>query len=163
MIPINEWSLEVKGSKQVDIVALDDNREITVLLVVSLSERVLPPQVIYAGKTTLCHPSVSVPDGWYVTHSDNHWSTEATMLEYIEKVLVPYMSEQRRLLNLESEAPALCIFDVFAAHRCKSFLEKLEACNIKYAFIPAGCTGQLQPLDVFINDPLKRTVRFQVC
>ena len=38
--------------------------------------------------------------------------------EYIEKVLVPYMSEQRRLLNLEPEVPALCIVDVFAAHRC---------------------------------------------
>ena len=116
-IHVNEWSLEVKGSKQVDIVELDDKREITELLAVSLSGKVWPPQVIYAGKTTRCHSSVSVPDGWHVTHSDNHWSTKATMLEYIEKVLVPYMSEQRRLLNLESEAPASCIFDVFAAHR----------------------------------------------
>ena len=63
------------------------------------------------------------------------------MREYIEKVLVPYMSEQRRLLNLESVAPALCIFDVFVAHRCKSFLEKLKACSIKHIFVPAGCIG----------------------
>ena len=57
IIPVNEWSLEVK---EVDIVALGDKREISVLLAVSLSGKVLP-QVTYAGKTTRCH--CSVPDG----------------------------------------------------------------------------------------------------
>lgn len=27
--------------------------------------------------------------------------------------------------------------------------------NIKYVFVPAGCTGQLQPLDVAVNEPFK--------
>ena len=92
IIPVDEWPLEIKWSKQVDIVTLDDKRELTVLL---------------AGV------------GYIHVRADE----------------VAY--------NLESEAPVLCIFDVFAAHRCKSFL---EACSIKHAFVPAGCTGQLQEL-----------------
>ena len=48
------------------------------------------------------------------------------MLEYIDKELVPYMSEQRRLLNFESEAPALCIFDVFAAHGASHLWKSLD-------------------------------------
>ena len=77
IITVNEWSLEVKGSKQVDTVTLDDKREIIVLLAVLFQEKFFLPQVIYA-RTTRCHPSVSVPDGLHVTHSDNHWSTETT-------------------------------------------------------------------------------------
>ena len=65
------------------------------------------------------------------------------------------MSEQRRLLELEPDAPGLCIFDVFAAHRCSTFLELLCSHGIKHVFVPAGYTGLLQPLDVSINDPLK--------
>ena len=60
MVPVNPWSLAAEGSKQVAIVSLDDKREITVLLSVSLDGQLLPPQVIYAGKTPRCHPSLVV-------------------------------------------------------------------------------------------------------
>lgn len=54
---------------------------------------------------------------------------------------------------------ALAIFDVFAAHRTKEFLDKLAEANIKVKFIPAGCTGELQPLDVAVNDVFKRKLK----
>ena len=53
----------------------------------------------------------------------------------------------------------LCIFDVFAAHRTESFMEKLEQNNIKFRFVPASCTGELQPLDLSGNDEFKTKVR----
>ena len=38
-------------------------------------------------------------------------------------------------------------------------LTKLSACSIKAIFIPAGCTGFLQPLDVSVNHHFKQQVK----
>ena len=159
MVPVSDWTMEVHGTKQIDMIGLDDKREVTTLLAVSLSGVLLPPQVIYAGKTTRCHPNVTIPTGWHLAHSPSHWSTKETMLEYIHTILVPYMEKQREEHNLPGDAVGLCIFDVFAAHRCEEFLKELEANHMKYIFVPAGCTGQLQPLDVAVNDPFKKTLK----
>ena len=158
MVLVNPWSLAAEGSKQVAVVGLDDKREITVLLSVSLDGQLLPPQVIYAGKTPRCHPSVVVPPGWYITHSQNHWSTEETMIEFIEKVFSPYMATERQHMQLPGDTFGLCLWDVFAVHRCQSVLKKLGE-HVKVVFIPAGCTGMLQPLDISINDPFKRHLK----
>ena len=71
-----------EGSKQVAVVGKDDERQITALFAATASGRLLPPQLIYQGKTTGCHPKVTFPDKWHVTHSDSHWSIERTMIEY---------------------------------------------------------------------------------
>ena len=126
MVPVSDWTLEVQGSKQIDMIGLDDKREVTALLAVSMTGELLPSQIIYGGKTPRCHPSVNIPPGWNITHSQSHWSTKETMLEYVDEVLVPYMARQREQLNLSPTAPGLCIFDVFASHRCEDFLQRLD-------------------------------------
>ena len=155
MVPVSNWTLEIQETKQIDMVGWDDKREVTALLAETLSGELLPPQIIYAGKTARCHPSVNVPAGWDVTHSPNHWSTRETMLEYVDTILSPRMTKRREQLHLEPDAFGLCILDVFAAHRCADFLAKLEAHHIKCVFVPPGCTGQLQPLDVSTNERFK--------
>ena len=100
-----------EGSKQVPVVGKEDKREITALLAVTASGTLLPPQLIYQGKTDGCHPKISFPADWNVTHSDSHWSTETTMLEYIDKVIVPYVVKERNRLELADDHPALAIFD----------------------------------------------------
>ena len=67
----------------------DDKRQVTALLAATLTGEYLPPQFIYKGKTVCCHPKVTIPDGYPVDiwHSDNHWSTEETMKQYIDKPL----------------------------------------------------------------------------
>ena len=71
------------------------------------------------------------------------------MLEYIDAILVPYMTKKKQELNLSPDTPGLCIFDEFASHRCVEFKQKLDENNIKYVFVP--CTDQLQTLDVAVN------------
>ncbi|CAH1268946.1 Hypp4042 [Branchiostoma lanceolatum] len=53
------------------------------------------------------------------------------------------------------------IFGVFKAHRDPDLLEKLREANIRAVFVPASCTGKLQPLDAVggINDLLKRDLQ----
>ena len=128
----------------------------TTLLSITLSGKVLPPQLIYAGKTPRCHPAgVQFPNEWNISHSLNHWSSESTMLEFADKVLIPYAGETKQALQPPQEVHAVAFLDVFAAHKCSSFLTKLTEANIKTCFIPAGCTGLLQPLDISVNDPFQ--------
>ena len=78
-------------------------REITVLLAAGT---LLPPQVIYKGKTAECHAKVSFPDKWHINRSESHWSTKHTMLE---NVIIPYISSTRQGLDLPEDQPALAI------------------------------------------------------
>ena len=93
-----------------------------------------------------------------MTHSENHWSNRLTMVSYVESVLVPYFNTARRQLGLSPDQPCLLLCDVFAAHRTVEFRDKLQENNIKVIYIPAGCTGQLQPLDVAFNDVMKSMI-----
>lgn len=137
------------------ITGIDDKREITALLTISLAGELLPPQLIYAGKTDRCHAQCEFPDTWAITHSNNHWSNEETMLRYADTVLSPYLESKRRQPNQK----ALVILDVFAAHRCDSFKQKLKSMNCVMVYVPAGCTGDLQPLDLAVNDEYKRLLK----
>ena len=130
-VPTGQWTLAEQGVKQVEVTGLDGKREMTALLACTLSGSWLPPQLIYAGKTTKCHPVVDFPEGWDIWHSDSHWSTEETMLRYIEVVIAPYAVATRCSLGLQPDHCALAIFDVFAAHRCNSVLEALNKHHIK--------------------------------
>ncbi len=160
LVPVSEWTLEKEGTKQIPVVGKDDKREITVLITVAATGDMLPPQVIYKGETPGCHAKVTFPEDWAITHGESHWSTEVTMLEYVDNVLVPYVSTTRQKLGLADDHPALAIFDVFMSHRCDSVLKKLKENNIHQVFIPAGCTGELQPLDISFNEEFKSLMKF---
>ena len=145
------------GSKRVEIKGLNDKRG---LFCASLTEEFLPIQLIYGGKTEKCHPKYSFPSDWDVTHSENHWSNEYTMLRYIDKVIVPYVNKVRETLQLEDQA-ALAIFDCFRGQLTKSVTDALEEHNIQLVIVPAGCTDHLQPLDLSVNKSAKSFLRSQ--
>ena len=51
IVPVDRWTLEREGPKRVPILGLEDKRELTGNLGCTLSSRMLPPQLIYKGKT----------------------------------------------------------------------------------------------------------------
>ena len=81
------------------------------------------------------------------------------MLEFIDKVIVPYVDQMREKLELADDHCALAIFNVFRSHRCDSVLKKLREHSIHQVFVPAGCTGELQPLDVSVNKEFKAVMK----
>ena len=155
LVPSSQWTLEVEGRSQIEICGLEDKREITLVLACTMSGVLLPPQVIYAGKTERCQAAINFPETWNVTHTENHWSNTGSMIEYAEKVLLPYINRTR----IGHHARALLIFDVFAAHRSKEFLRLLKDNKCEVVFVPGGCTGELQPLDVAVNEPFKKLMK----
>ncbi|CAH1248535.1 TIGD4 [Branchiostoma lanceolatum] len=60
IVPVGEWTLEEAGARQVPIVVLEDKRQITVPLTISLARQLLPPQVLYQGKTEKCYPKLGL-------------------------------------------------------------------------------------------------------
>ena len=81
------------------------------------------------------------------------------MIQFIECVVIPYVVMNRQKLGLSHRQKALAIFDLFAAHRCQSVLDLLKRSGICVIFIPGGCTGELQPLDVSVNDYFKKQLK----
>ena len=73
------------------------------------------------------------------------------MMDYVEKILVPYASNKRKLLKLPHVYPALVIFDHFSGQVTGAILQLLEEDYLFYVMIPANCTDRLQPLNVSVN------------
>ena len=131
----------------------------TAVLAATASGQLLPPQLLYQGKTDKCLPAaVNFPKDWDVHHSPNHWSNTETMVRYIDTIINPYVESQRKAFSLPQQQ-ALCIFDVFKAHQAEEVLQKLKSNNIHCVFVPASCTGELQPLDVSVNKVYKEKLK----
>ena len=98
IIPTGNWTMHNAGAEVVPIAHSDDKRQITAVLAANAKGEYLPPQLIYKGKTTRCHPDLKFPAGWDIWHSDNHWSNEDTMKRYLEKVIIPFVNRKRKEL-----------------------------------------------------------------
>ena len=143
---------------QVSIIWQEDKRQITVLLGENHACELLPPQVIYQGKTEKCHPKdIHFPDEFDITHSDTHWSTEETMIRWVDTVLKPYLQKTRKKLDAPDQRGIL-ILDIFKAHQCTDFLDGVRDLNMQIIFVPASCTDDLQPLDVSGNKIFKSSL-----
>ena len=76
------------------------------------------------------------------------------MRQYINKVILPYISNKRKELKLPLDQPAVLIFDNFKG-QCTSEIIFLDASNINVILIPPNCTDRLQPLDLSVNKAAK--------
>lgn len=120
----------------------------------------LPLQLIYSGKTQRCHPVYDFPDKWCITHSENHWSNEEMMIEYIQDIIIPYVEGVRKTLGKKDQA-ALAIFDNFRGQLTENIVKELEDNNIQSVLVPANCTDRLQPMDLSVNKSAKAFMRSQ--
>ncbi len=160
-VPVSSWTMEREGSKRVEIAGINDKRQITAVFAGTLVGDFLPPQLIYQGKTKKSLPSVEFPSNWHVTYTDNHWSNETTMMDYLGSVLLPYIQQTRKELKLKSDFPALVIFDRFKAQCTTNVLNLLQNNHVHVVIVPANCTDRLQPLDISVNKAAKEFLRRQ--
>ena len=160
-VPVSSWTMEKQGARRVEIVGVDDKQQITAVFSCSMAGDFLPIQVIYKGTTSRCLPSYTFPSDWHITHSINHWSNDTTMQGYIEKLLLPYIKNKRKELQLEPDYPALVMFDVFKGQCSVKLFKILEDNHVSVVLVPPNCTDRLQPLDISINKPAKNFLREQ--
>ena len=163
LVPTGSYTMEQRGATRVEIACLNDKRQITATLAVTMSGKFLPFQLLYEGKTERCHPSYQFPAEIDVWHSPKHWSNGELTRRFIEKVIIPYVQSAREINSLPSDYPALAVFDCFSGHSTDEVTDVLETNHIYYVYVPAHCTDRLQPLDISVNkavkDHLKRQFR----
>ena len=111
LVPSSTWTMERKGERRVEMVGVNDKRQITAIFCGNAEGDFLPIQLIYTGKTPRCHPRYVFPSEWNVTHSPNHWSNEDTMVQYVTNIILPYIETVRERLSTESAA--LVVMDNF--------------------------------------------------
>ncbi len=103
----------------------------------NLVGELLPFQIIYGGKTKRCHPTTQFPADWDIVHNVKHWSNEATMLSYIQNVIVPFVEKVR---EEDGNKPALAIFDCFKGQLTENITAIFERYNIHSVIVPPNCT-----------------------
>ena len=154
-VPVSQWTMEEEGAKQVEINGKDDKCQITVVVGCFLIGDFLSLQLIYQGKTTKCLPQVQFPVDWSILYTSNHWSNEETMEIYITKIIILYLSETKKKLNIPLDHPALLLFGNFKGQCTKELLKLLDSHNVNVVLIPPNCMDRLQPLDSSVNKVAK--------
>ena len=91
---------------------------------------------------------------WHITHSPNHWSTEMTMLQYIEYIVEPYVRSVWELLYTPT-TPSVIIMYNFKGQVTDKVKSILEKCHLYVCLLPANTTDLLHPMDVSVKKPAK--------
>jgi hypothetical protein len=83
------------------------------------------------------------------------------MREYVLEVLVPFLCARRRELGLPAAFPAVWIIDCWSVHICEEFRAFLAEKHpeIRLLYVPANCTGRMQPADLSGQKELKTAIR----
>ena len=71
-VPVSAWTMSRQGELSNPIAGLDNKRQITVIIAVTLAGEYLPPQILHQGKTERCHSAIEFPPEWDVLHTENH-------------------------------------------------------------------------------------------
>ncbi|KAG9123678.1 hypothetical protein FRC07_014300 [Ceratobasidium sp. 392] len=159
-----------RGQRQVTVLGSDEKRAFTLLMGVSMSGHLLPPQAIYSGKSARSLPDASSPGfsdcrklgiQFVSSMTSTYWSTLATMQQYITEHLAPYFRTQIEAFGLPLTQRCIFQIDCWSLHKSKEF-RTLLAENypwIALQYVPGGCTGLFQACDVGIQRIFKLAVR----
>ena len=64
IVPSSQWTMEKRARNRVEMIGVDDKRQITAVFCDTLVGDFLPIQVIYTGKTNRCHSKYQFPLDW---------------------------------------------------------------------------------------------------
>jgi hypothetical protein len=142
-----------------------------VVVSVTTSGFLLPYQAIYQGYTNRSCPNPDTAANYTdvkklgmqfkFSDTDTYWSTLHTMQLFVDRILMPYLSEQKRKLGLPPTQKSLWLIDAWAVHRSKEFLRWMKRSHSKILiiFVPTGTTGIFQPCDVSIQRVFKHSLK----
>ena len=166
LVPVDNHTYEAKGSKDVKSIGGEDKRQITLCVASSLNGDMLPLQLIFTGTTQKCLPQMTEEAkaaAVHLTHSENHWSSQATMQQYVKEVIIPYAKLRVTEHNLPAKSHIVLVLDVWSVHKSKEFIAFLKEKypRIHLVFVPANCTSKLQVADVMLQRPFKHGIKKQ--
>ena len=156
-------TLHQRGAKSVPLISKGKKKHITGTFTVTKSGIFLPMQLIYQRKTACCLPrEIDVPDGFTVSYTESHWSSEEKVIELLQEVIFPFIASKKVEHGLAADQNALLIFDVFRAHKTEMVLHLMEQNSCEVVFVPANMTHHFLPLDLTINGVAKKFLTTKV-
>ena len=123
---------------------------------ISASGNALPSLVIFKGKSVQQQwfPKDLQPyKGWEFTATDNARTSDATAIEWLQKIFLPRTS---------TFEPRLLILDGHGSHETTEFMYLCYQHNIHLLFLPLHTSHVLQPLDLSVFSSLKSHYRKSV-
>ncbi|QRV79944.1 DDE superfamily endonuclease [Ceratobasidium sp. AG-Ba] len=168
---INADQTDIQGlAKQIAAIGKGKKQQFTLMVAVASSGDILPFQAIFKGKTKNSLPSERTrEDGklvgfQFTPGGEKHWSTLATMKEWVDECVVPYANRKRQELGRLPTQKAILILDCWSVHKGEEFLTWMKASHplIILVFVPAGCTSVAQPCDTRINRILKHLINLAI-
>ena len=156
---ISKYTMDEEGKKKIPIPGTADYRQITGTFAITLAGDFLPIQLIYAGKTHMCHAKYTFPPSFHVTHTDYHWANEETSVALLEKIIIPYVENKRQALGLGNQQEWLLISDVFKGQWTDRVKDIVSRSKGKMEPIPSNWTNYFQALDLSVNKSCKDFLR----
>eukprot|EP00794_Sanderia_malayensis_P006691 gene6691-7447_t len=155
-VPVGNTTLAQKNSCNVIVAGSSDKRTITATFAITLRGDFLPMQLIYGGKTNQSLPRYKFPQSFCLSVNPKHYSNTEESLKFINKVLVPYIKQERASNKLAADHKALVIMDVFTGQMTSEVLALFMEHNICIVNVPPNMTKYYQPLDLTVNGYAKR-------
>ncbi len=147
-------TLEKIGTRTIHVSASTaETKRATLAVTVSASGNLLPPFLIFKGKTggRIARTEFQTyPEGCFYACQDKAWMDEAMMNLWIDLVLEPWKD------TLPPHIIPLLILDAYRVHMMGSIVNRIQGMGIEVQHIPAGCTYLCQPVDVGVNRPIKK-------
>jgi hypothetical protein len=148
-----QGTYELIGSREVLVNGTTNSKKrLTFLLGVLSTGAILPPLIILQSRQLV--PNTlrrKYKDKALIFSSPSGWINEEILLKWLKYIW--------QSLKFAEEDQPVIILDKCPVHTKKTVIDYMNNREIKHFFIPAGCTGYLQPLDVSINKPFKDRVR----
>ena len=155
MIPAK--SICKSGSRECIIRTFGSNKKhVTVVLSAAADGTMLPPMLIFKGKTDKTIKKLRNPDGFIIKTQGKSWMDEGLMEVWVEDIWLKYVTKVSKQLGFDN---SLLTFDAFSAHKTDDIQSKLVENKSDISMIPPGCTSKCQPMDVCINKPFKAILR----
>lgn len=146
--------LAAKGEKNVYEIDLGEAKQnLTVMFTFSASGDITPPMIIFPNKRLTANISKSVPDDWGIGLSDNGWMKSDIFVDYIKKILHPY------LITNGIQFPIILFLDGHKTHLTYEVSILCRELQIILVALYPNATRILQPADVSCFRPLKNSWR----
>jgi transposase-like protein len=152
------YTVETKGANEVRIKTTGhEKKRFTVNLCVLKDGTKLPPFVILATKKL---PKTCIPESKLVIAANGSgWMNHETLEIWLKKVWKSRITlPPKTPWNQDPKVPSLLLFDMHRSHLVTTTLDKIKK-ESKVAFIPAGLTSKVQPLDLTVNRSFKSKLR----
>ena len=133
-----------------------EKKHVTTVLSATTDGTMLPPMLIFKGKTDKTIKKLRIPEGFIVKTQEKSWMDEGLMEVWVEEIWLKYVREVSKQLGFDN---SLLTFDAFSAHKTDDVQSKLVENKLDILMIPPGCTSKCQPMDVCINKPFKAILR----